>query len=130
MDRDALNNSSSSSVGSVGSAIASSARPPACWCSCLSLCCCRRLQRTCRARQHLPPGPPRTARLERVPAPGAEKEIPICYAGPTQQVTVVAASQARMVSKGLVRYGAVRCGAARRAPVPQGVALSRIQGTS
>lgn len=43
MDRDALNNSSSSSVGSVGSAIASSARPPGrppVGISCLSLCCC------------------------------------------------------------------------------------------
>lgn len=47
----------------------------------------------------------------------SEKEIPICHAGPAHRVafkvTVVAASQARVVSKGLVRYG---CGTARYGP--------------
>lgn len=43
------------------------------------------------------------------------------------KVTVVATSQARVVSKGLVRYGAVRRG---MDPITQGVALSRIRGIS
>lgn len=131
MDQHAVDNSSSSSpVSSVGSITACL---PACPPSRTSLCC-RRRRRPCGTRrewQHLSQGSSGPARRKRVWAPGAEKEIPICHAGPAHQVafkvTVVAASQARVVSKGLVRYGAVRRG---MDPITQGVALSRIRGIS
>lgn len=78
-----------------------------------------------------PKGPQGLPVAKRVWAPGSEKEIPICCAGPAHQeafkVTVVAASQARVVSKCLVRHGTVRRG---MDPISQGVALSRIRGIS
>lgn len=100
--------------------------PPASPYTRMSWCCRRPCVTLTRTATFVPRVFSRSVRHKRVWAPCAEKkEIPICYAGPVQQVaskvTVVAASQARVVSEGMVRYGAVRRG---MDPITQGVALS------